>query len=54
MIKKFYPVGIVDEELDPKANSESKFSMGGRSRHLQVQSAKQRIDNIRRHNGKLI
>lgn len=45
---------MVDDFLDPKENNNSKFSMLGKARHLSVQSAKHKIDNIRRHKGQLI
>ncbi|MFS8160397.1 MAG: hypothetical protein ACMG6E_09380 [Candidatus Roizmanbacteria bacterium] len=51
---KYTPVGIVDDFLDPKENNGSKFSIQGRARHLSVQSAKQRIEDIRKYKGDLI
>jgi hypothetical protein len=39
-VKKFNPIGITDDYLDPKEANGAKYSIAGRARHLSVQSAK--------------
>eukprot|EP00347_Sterkiella_histriomuscorum_P008883 403343381 len=53
-IIKYTPIGLVDDQLDPNENQGSKFGMGGKIRHLKIQSAKQRIETLRKYKGELI
>jgi hypothetical protein len=43
IITKFTPIGMVDDFQNSNECNKSKFSMHGKSRHIGVMSAKQRI-----------
>ena len=40
LMMRYTPIGVIDDYLDPKEADGSKYSMLGKARHLQVQSAK--------------
>jgi hypothetical protein len=52
-VTTFKPIGFADDGLEA-GDGGSKFSFGGKIRALKVQSAKQRIDRVRKHQGSLI
>jgi len=45
---------VIEDFLDPSENHNSKYSIAGKSRHLSVQSAKNRIETLRKLRGDLI
>jgi hypothetical protein len=54
LITKYHPIGFIDDKLDPKEDQSSKFSFQGKIRSLKIQSAKQRIQTVRKYQGNLI
>ena len=54
LITKFTPIGVVDDFLDPKEDQNSKFSMLGKVRNMSVNSARDKVDKLRKHKGNLI
>ncbi len=53
-VKKFTPIGIVDDFQNNKESHNCKLSEQGRIRTLSVQSARKKIELLRKHNGGLI
>jgi hypothetical protein len=54
IMTKFTPIGMVDDFQDANECDKSKFSLQGKARHLSVQSARQKIQNLRKLSGNLI
>ncbi|CDW84410.1 UNKNOWN [Stylonychia lemnae] len=53
-IIKYNAIGEIDDQLDSKEAQGSKFQMLGKVRNMKIQSAKQRIETLRKYKGDLI
>ena len=49
LITRYKPIGLIDDYADPNEDQGSKFSMQGKIRTLSVQSAKKRVDDVRKY-----
>ena len=46
---KFVPIGLVENILNTRESKANRFSMNGRIRAVNVQSARKRIEHLRRN-----
>eukprot|EP00347_Sterkiella_histriomuscorum_P017546 403348926 len=56
LMTRYHQIGVIDDYLDPstKATTNSKFSMDAKTRNMSVESAKKRIETLRRYKGAII
>lgn len=54
LITKYHPIGQIDDYTDNNEDNGSKFSMLGKVRSLNIQSAKMRVEGVRKLQGSLI
>jgi len=53
LVSSFAPIGMIEDYSDP-TESKSKFSMQAKTRNVSIESARKRIETLRKYKGAII